>query len=110
MNISSFAVDFSSFLQHPLPVFCFPEFIEKLPFSLSYCFVYLLGCGIVMGIGFYFYYKRWFELKFLNGHANDQLYFEAKSKNENKLHWLFCCRSNSKNRNDTEMALFNGDK
>ena len=50
--------DLTKLVTSSVPIFCFPEFIEKLPISLTYCFLYMLACVLVIGCGFYFYFHK----------------------------------------------------
>ena len=50
--------EFVKLATNTVPIFCFPELIEKLPISLTYCFLYMLGCVLVIGFGFYLYFQR----------------------------------------------------
>jgi len=59
-----------------LPVFCFPEVIEKIPISLTYCFIYLLGSAILTGCGFYLYFHYMFKAKL------KKKFFKSISKEE----------------------------
>ena len=54
-----------------LPIFCFPEVIEKIPISLTYCFIYLLGSDVTIGVGFYLYFYYIFKSK-LAGVLHDE--------------------------------------
>ena len=74
-----------------VPIFCFPEIIEKLPISLTYCFIYLLGSTGAIALGFYLYYKRmlreklWINISTGNEYFNDKQNPEEQSSNKKIL-------------------------
>jgi hypothetical protein len=92
-----------------VPVFCFPEIIEKMPISLTYCFIYLIGTVLVVGYGFYLYYKKMMNhhQKNNNGYTNDKQYPETKPSDEAVLHRLLRSRPFPET---SEVPVFIGDK
>jgi uncharacterized protein HemX len=41
-----------------MPIFCYREMIEQVPFSIALCFVYLLGVILILGIGLYLFFTK----------------------------------------------------
>ena len=76
---------------HPLPVFCFPEVIAKIPMSLTYCFLYMIGCVFIVGCGFYHYFRRIVKQKNINndGHVGNQQNFTGEQGNSKILRGMF---------------------
>jgi hypothetical protein len=96
MNNSSATIVMDAFAENGLPVFCFPEMIEKMPMSLTYCFLYLLGCALTMAFGFYVYYKKKLEYKLKNnGHSLNRQNSTKQSNDVPLLPRLLRRRSNS---------------
>ena len=89
---SGLAVDFP--IPPTLPFFCSSEAIEKLPYSLFYCLLYMLGCAVVMAFGFYLYYRRSFLL-LRNGFRGDRQYTDEESGNSRKLLRMLCREPNT---------------
>jgi hypothetical protein len=73
-------------LSNAVPIFCLPEFIDKLPISLTFCFIYIIGCLIVIGLGLYFYLRR---LNRRNGHYDDEQDTSGELSNSKILRGLF---------------------
>ena len=97
---------FGDISTNPLPVFCFPELIEKLPVSLTYCFIYMLGCVLIIGCGYYFYLRRiLFNLNNNNGHSDNEPDIIREFSYSQILRRLFCSRSNTEMR---EIPHING--
>ena len=85
------------------PVFCFPEFIEKLPISLTYCFLYMLGCVFVIGFGFYLYFRRILMVR--NGYSNDEQNSVGQLRDSKILRGMFRGGQNTEMR---EVSIING--
>ena len=75
---------------NPVPVFCLPEVIAKLPMSLTYCFLYMMGCVFIIGCGFYHYFSRFVKRqKNINyGHVDNQQDFMGEQCDSKVLRGL----------------------
>lgn len=94
---------FESGSLNSLPIFCFPDFIKKMPLGLTYCFLYMIGCLVLIGIGFYIYTR--FLVKKFNGHADYKQNTEGKQANGTLLRRMLSGRQNSKMQ---QVSVING--
>src|ERR1700704_4157643 len=97
-NSSEMDLNFvSDIAANTLPVFCFPNVIEKMPMSLTYCFLYMFGCVIIIGCGFYHYFTRIVKQQkninnnnnTNNGHVNNQQDIMGEQGDSKILRGLF---------------------
>lgn len=109
MNNSSVVV-MNALVESGLPVFCFPEMIDKMPMSLTYCFLYLLGCAMTMAVGFYVYYKKKLEYKLKNGHRYDRQDSKEQPSDQTVLPRLLRRRSNSPKEVYQKVTVSDGGK
>jgi hypothetical protein len=106
-------LSFGPLFENQMPIFCFPDMIEKLPMSLTYCIIYLIGCALVMGIGFYFYYKRLLTANLsstYNGHNDNKPDIESDPSNGKKIHRLLRGRSITQPEKVKTVSGSTGDK
>jgi len=77
---------------NPVPVFCFPDVIAKMPMSLTYCFLYMMVCVFIIGCGFYHYFSRIVKKQTNidnDGHVDNQQDFMGKQSYSKILRGLF---------------------
>jgi len=93
----SFVTDIAT---NPVPVFCFPEVIAKMPMSLTYCFLYMMGCVFIIGCGFYHYFSRIVKQRQTNinddGYVDNQQNFMGERGDSKILRGMFRRGQNSK--------------
>lgn len=77
----------------PLPIFCFPEIIDKKPINFLYCIVYILGCALFAVLGFYYYFKG---KKSRNEYLNDKPTPLRKYDNKEELPRMLSIRQDSR--------------
>jgi hypothetical protein len=98
-------------LSDSLPIFCMPEFIDKMPLGLLYCLLYMILSAVVIGVLFYFYLHRLIKQKLgfgkPDGHVDDQQDTERKFGDKEILRGLLRGRPNTEMR---EIPVLNGDK
>jgi len=98
-NFSQMDFGFASEIAtNPVPVFCFPDVIAKMPMSLTYCFLYMMGCVFIIGCGFYHYFRRIIKQQTNinnNGHADNQQDFMGEQGNSKILRGMFRRGQNS---------------
>ena len=97
-NVSEFKEANSDF---PMPIFCFPEIIDKKPINFIYCLIYIVGCALFAVLGFYYYFKGKRNRNELDGHQQTPL---RKFGYEEELSRVFPSRPNPRDQRDAELA------